>query len=336
MNRNELNHRLPVVVESIVKSVIDEPRTHHLDRVRLPSRDVIIEAIKRLRQLMFPGYFVKHATQALTSDNITFRVGELVLELTDMLYEQVRYCLRYRENLPAINGDGDGNGDGTPGGALCAACDTQAAEIVSAFFDRIPAVRAMLAEDVQAAFDGDPAARNTDETIFCYPGLLAITVQRLAHEFHNANVPLLPRIMTEYAHSLTGIDIHPGAKLGRRLMIDHGTGVVIGETTEIGANVKIYQGVTLGALAPAYGQLLRGQKRHPTIEDDVTIYAGATILGGDTVIGRGAVIGGNVFITSSVPPLNQVSAEPPKLKYRDRRPNRAKRGEMEFALDFQI
>ena len=194
----------------------------------------------------------------------------------------------------------------------------------------------MLAEDVQAAFDGDPAAQNTDETIFCYPGVLAITVQRLAHEFYKMDIPLLPRMMTEYAHSLTGIDIHPGAKLGRRLMIDHGTGVVIGETTEIGANVKIYQGVTLGALAPAFGQLLRGQKRHPTIEDDVTIYAGATILGGDTVIGQGAVIGGNVFITSSVPPLNQVSAEPPKLKYRDRRPKAGRRGEMEFALDFQI
>jgi serine O-acetyltransferase len=158
-------------------------------------------------------------------------------------------------------------------------------------------------------------------------------VQRLAHEFHVLGVPLLPRIMTEYAHSLTGIDIHPGAKLGRRFFIDHGTGVVIGETTVIGDNVKIYQGVTLGALAPGYGQLLRGQKRHPTIEDDVTIYAGATILGGDTVIGRNSTIGGNVFITSSVPPMNQVSAEPPKLKYRDRSPRRPK---AEFVQDFQI
>ena len=337
MNRNDLNLRLPVVVDSIVRSVIDEPRTQHLNRVQLPSRDVIIECIKRLRQLMFPGYFAKQGTQALTVENIPFRIGELVLELSDMLYEQVRCCLRYREQIAGTNGNGNGNdagGDGADG--RCAACDAHAAEIVSRFLDRIPAVRAMLAEDVQAAFDGDPAAQNTDETIFCYPGLLAITVQRLAHEFYNANVPLLPRIMTEYAHSLTGIDIHPGAKLGRRLMIDHGTGVVIGETTEIGDNVKIDQGVTLGALAPAFGQLLRGQKRHPTIEDDVTIYSGATILGGDTVIGRGAVIGGNVFITTSVPPLNQVSAEPPKLKYRDRRPSRVKRGEMEFALDFQI
>ena len=172
----------------------------------------------------------------------------------------------------------------------------------------------MLGDDVQAAFDGDPAAQSTDETIFCYPGLFAIFVQRLAHEFYRMNVPLLPRIMTEYAHSLTGIDIHPGAKLGRRFFIDHGTGVVIGETTEIGDNVKIYQGVTLGAVAPQFGQRLRGQKRHPTIEDDVTIYAGATILGGDTVIGRGALIGGNVFITSSVPPFNQVTAEPPEAQ----------------------
>src|SRR2546428_2746312 len=205
MDRNQLNPRLPSVVESIVRSVVDEPRTQHLNRVQLPSRDVIIECIKRLRQLMFPGYFGRQGEQALTRENVNFRVGELVLELSDMLYEQVRCCLRYREKLPGTNGDGDGSG---AAGALCAACDTHAAEIVSAFFDRIPDVRAMLAEDVQAAFDGDPAAQNTDETIFCYPGLLAITVQRLAHELYKADVPLLPRIMTEYAHSLTRIDIH--------------------------------------------------------------------------------------------------------------------------------
>jgi serine O-acetyltransferase len=191
----------------------------------------------------------------------------------------------------------------------------------------------MMSEDVQAAFDGDPAAHTTDETIFCYPGIYAISVQRLAHELYKMDVPLLPRIMTEHAHSLTGIDINPGAKLGRSFFIDHGTGVVIGETTEIGDFVKVYQGVTLGAIAPDYGQALRGQKRHPTIQDHVTIYAGATILGGDTVIGQGSVIGGNVFITQSVPPHNRVSAEPPKLKYRERR----KAGQVvdEF-LDFQI
>jgi serine O-acetyltransferase len=320
MTRNELNDRLPSVVETLVSSVHAHPRLHHLSRVYLPNRDKIIKAIELLRQLLFPGYF---GEQGLTSANLPFRIGEIVIELTDILYEQVRCCLRYREQIPGSNGSGD---------QRCEQCDAEAAHIVAAFFDRIPHVREMLADDVQAAFDGDPAAKSTDETIFCYPGVFAISVQRLAHEFHKLNVPLLPRIMTEYAHSLTGIDIHPGAKLGRSLFIDHGTGVVIGETTEIGDRVKIYQGVTLGALAPAYGQALRGQKRHPTIEDDVTIYAGATILGGDTVIGRGAVIGGNVFITSSVPPMNQVSAEPPKLKYRDRR----LKGQREAVLDFQI
>jgi serine O-acetyltransferase len=208
------------------------------------------------------------------------------------------------------------------------------AEIVSKFLDQLPGVRDMIAADVQAAFDSDPAAQNTDETIFSYPGVFAITVQRLAHEFHKLGVPLLPRIMTEYAHGQTGIDIHPGAQLGRSFFIDHGTGVVIGETTVIGANVKVYQGVTLGALAPAFGQMLRGTKRHPTIEDNVTIYAGATILGGETTIGRGCVIGGNVFITSSVPPLNQVSAEPPLLKFRDKRPKAQRL--MDLPLDFQI
>ncbi|MBC8106035.1 MAG: serine acetyltransferase, partial [Anaerolineae bacterium] len=217
--------------------------------------------------------------------------------------------------------------------AQCQECEQQAGEIVAAFLARLGDIRKLLADDVQAAFDSDPAAQNTDETIFCYPGIFAITVQRLAHELYVLDVPLLPRIMTEYAHSLTGIDIHPGAKLGSSFFIDHGTGVVIGETTIIGENVKIYQGVTLGAIAPAYGQYLRGQKRHPTIEDNVTIYAGATILGGETVIGKGSVIGGNVFITSSVPPMNQVSAEPPKLKYRDRRP---KKKDDQIILDFQI
>jgi serine O-acetyltransferase len=320
MDRNELNQRLPAVVEKLVASVTAEPRMQHLNRVLLPNRDTIIEGIKKLRQLVFPGYFGK---QGLTTQNVSYRVGELVIELADLLYEQIRCCLRYRQQLTGNECDGE----------ECNKCDHHAAEIVSSFFDRIPTVRELLATDLQAHFDGDPAAQSTDETIFSYPGLFAIFVQRMAHEFYKMEVPLLPRIMTEYAHSLTGIDINPGAKLGRSLFIDHGTGVVIGETTEIGNNVKIYQGVTLGALAPAFGQLLRGTKRHPTIEDDVTIYAGATILGGETIIGRGALIGGNVFITSSVPPLNQVSAEPPKLKYRDRRPKRSKGPEV---LDFQI
>ena len=315
MKRNDLQERLPAVVDSLVQSIVSEPRIQHLNRVYLPNRDVIIASINKLQQLVFPGYFGK---QGLTKHNVAYRIGELVWELSDMLYEQVRCCLRYRQQIPGTNGDSQ----------QCEECDTRAAEVVAALFDRIPAVRSILATDVLAAYENDPAAKSSDETIFCYPGLYAITTQRLAHEFYKLEVPLLPRIMTEHAHSVTGIDIHPGAKLGGRFFIDHGTGVVIGETTEIGNNVKIYQGVTLGALAPdRLVEDFRGRKRHPTIEDDVTIYAGATILGGDTVIGKGAVIQGNVFLTTSVPELTIVGMEPAKLTYKQRR-SREKRAEV--------
>lgn len=306
MTRNDLHQRIPQIVDQLVGSTQAEKGMTHISRVFLPSRDAIIEIIKKLRQLLFPGYFGK---QGLTPHNLQYRIGELVLELTDQLFEQVRCCLRYREQLPELNGST----------SHCDECDIRAAKIISDFFDRIPAVRSILATDVQAAFEGDPAARSTDETIFCYPGIFAIAIQRVAHEFHALGVPLMPRIMTEYAHSITGIDIHPGAVLGKSFFIDHGTGVVIGETTIIGDRVKIYQGVTLGALAPAYGQMLRGEKRHPTIEDDVIIYAGATILGGDTVIGQRSIVNGNVFLTESVPPSTIVSAEPPRLNYRKRK-----------------
>ena len=320
MDHKQLNERVPAIVDALVQSVLSEPRMQHLNRVDLPNRDLIIEIIKKLRQVIFPGYFGK---QGLTSDNVTYRVGELVMEISDLLYDQVRCCLRYAEQVP----EGIGNE------SVCEECNASAAQITHDFLSRMPEIRQLLAGDVQAAFDSDPAAKGTDETVFCYPGLFAIFVQRFAHLLHELGVPLLPRIMTEYAHSLTGIDIHPGAKLGRRLFIDHGTGVVIGETTQIGDNVKIYQGVTLGAVAPEFGQLLRGQKRHPTIEDDVVIYAGATILGGETVIGKGTVIGGNVFLTATVPAHNRVTSEPPKLKYKDRR---SKPKAVEVMLDFQI
>lgn len=319
MQRHQLTERLPAVVESLVADIRALPSTRRFGNVLLPSRTKAVAILNGLQQLVFPGYF---GLAGVTTETLPFRIGELVLELTDLLYDQVRCCLRYREGKsPEEEAD--------PTGVWC---DHAAADIVAQFFDRLPAVRQILATDVQAAFDGDPAATTPDETIFCYPGLYTIMVQRLAHELLKLQVPLLPRIMTEHAHSLTGIEIHPGAVLGKSFMIDHGTGVVIGETVVIGDNVKVYQGVTLGALAPAYGQALRGRKRHPTIEDDVVIYAGATILGGDTVIGAGSVIGGNVFITQSVPAKNQVSAEPPKLKYRDRRP----KNERSDVVDFQI
>lgn len=320
MSRTELNAQLPEVVDALVKSVQSEPRLQHLNEVYLPNREAIIQCIDMLRQIVFPGYF---GVQGLTSENLPYRVGELVNELQHTLFEQVRCCLRYRQQLPGENG----------GGKECAECDTEAVKIVRHFFHRLPAVRDLLASDVQAAFDGDPAAQSTDETIFSYPGLFAIAVQRLAHEFYKLRVPLLPRMMTEHAHSLTGIDINPGAHLGKSLFIDHGTGVVIGETTHIGDNVKIYQGVTLGALAPGFGQSLRNQKRHPTIGNNVTIYANAIILGGETIIGDDTTIGGNVFITQSVPPHNVVSAEPAKLKYRVHGKGTTPASEF---LDFQI
>jgi serine O-acetyltransferase len=185
-----------------------------------------------------------------------------------------------------------------------------AQSIAARFLERLPFVRQLLAEDVEAAFDGDPAATSYAEILVAYPGLDAIAVYRLAHELHRLGVPLVPRMMTEHAHGRTGIDIHPGARIGRRFFVDHGTGVVIGETCLIGDRVRLYQGVTLGALA-VQSRTIRGQKRHPTLEDDVVIYAGAKILGGDTVIGRGSVIGGNVWLTSSVPPCSKVQIEPP-------------------------
>jgi serine O-acetyltransferase len=190
--------------------------------------------------------------------------------------------------------------------------------VVEAFLDRLPAIRSLLAEDVEAAYRGDPAARGFAEIVVGYPAIRAIAIQRIAHELHQLRTPVLPRLMTEHAHDRTGIDIHPGARLGRRFFIDHGTGVVIGETTEIGDDVRLYQGVTLGARAPRHGESLRGVKRHPTIEDDVTIYAGATILGGDVVIGRGSVIGGNVWLTESVPAGSRVVADPPHQDVRQR------------------
>jgi serine O-acetyltransferase len=204
-------------------------------------------------------------------------------------------------------------------GMLLLADGTDPREVVEAFLPRLPAIRSLLSEDVEAAFQGDPAARSFAEIVVAYPSIRAVAIHRIAHELQRLSVPILPRMMSEHAHDQSGIDIHPGAKIGRRFFIDHGTGVVIGETTEIGDDVRIYQGVTLGARSPRHGESLRGVKRHPTIEDDVTIYAGATILGGETVIGRGSVIGGNVWLTESVPPGSRVTADPPRLQVKRRR-----------------
>ncbi|MBN1257517.1 MAG: hypothetical protein JXA52_07410, partial [Planctomycetes bacterium] len=203
-------------------------------------------------------------------------------------------------------------------------CTAVARKAAMQLMEAIPRIREVLKTDVAAAFNSDPAAKSYDEIILAYPGIQAISMHRIAHELYKAGVPLIPRIISEYAHSLTGIDIHPGATIGEYFFIDHGTGIVIGETTEIGDNVKIYMGVTLGALAPTQGQLLRNTKRHPTIEDDVTIYAGATILGGKSVIGRGSVINGNVFLTKGVPPYTTVGMSSPELHFRGNKPPQKK------------
>ena len=290
------------LVAAIVASDLAEPRTRHIDAGSLPNRSKVIELVTQLRELLFPGYFGR---QHLTSSTLEYHVEEQLRAIDSGLFEQARNAIRHQA---------------TRKGVPCLDCDIKAERIVRAFLASIPRLRAILATDVQAAFDGDPAASDFDEIIFSYPGLFAITTYRIAHELHLNQLPLIPRIMTEYAHNLTGIDIHPGASIDESFFIDHGTGVVIGETTHIGKRAKIYQGVTLGALSTRGGQSLRGAKRHPTLLDEVTVYSGASILGGETVIGEGAVIASNVFITQSVPAHTRVSGKNPELQYKNHAP----------------
>ncbi len=343
MQRDQLHQKTSALARTILASVEALPQLRRLDRGTLPTPQSAAACVEQLLEILYPGFFGR---QNLLSSDIATRITTLIASISDTLYDHVRFCLRYRIHVDTPDQSSDTSRAKSDQSAsaqpmpsqsntddACEQCDREAVDIVERFLSRIPDIRSLLADDVQAAFESDPAASSADETLFCYPGVFAITVQRLAHELYRQHVPLLPRIWTEIAHSRTGIDIHPGAVLGRRFFIDHGTGVVIGETTTIGDNVKLYQGVTLGALAPAFGQLLRGTKRHPTIEHDVTIYAHATILGGETVIGHGSTIGGNVFLTRSVPSNHVVGIEPPKLKVRDRR--RRKTTE-DPPLDFDI
>lgn len=303
------------LVARIVESVQAEPVTRHLDAHRLPSRDVVVEVIRLFRELLFPGYFGK---QDLTTGKLQLHVARLLADIHERLVPQVHHALLH---------------EAARLGNPTAGTQSDAEAVVADLLADVPRLRAVLATDVKAAFAGDPAAAGTDEIIFSYPGLFAIGVHRLAHELLLRRVPLIPRIMAEYAHGVTGVDIHPGATIGDHFFIDHGTGVVIGETTHIGRGVKIYQNVTLGALSTRGGQSLRGVKRHPTLEDDVTVYASASILGGDTVIGRGAVIAGNVFITKSVPPGTRVTVKSPELQYRDQSPREFRQ---EFPADWVI
>ena len=286
-------------IEGIVDSILEGYRHGRaIDKMIPkydPDKEIIVDMIGKLMRIIYPA----------SSREKSYRIYNARHNLS-MLIEDVMYNLNKQIRLVFE-------------GTMPAEEASEKAQALSLrFFRAIPGVRAVAQTDVEAFFDGDPAAFSVDEIIFCYPGLFAITVYRLAHILYELKVPMLPRIMTEHAHSVTGIDINPGATIGSYFFLDHGTGIVIGETTIIGDHVKVYQGVTLGALTTRGGQSLRGKKRHPTIEDNVTIYAGASILGGGTVIGRDSVIGSNVFITHSIPACTTVSVKSQELQFKPR------------------
>ena len=264
-----------------------------------PNRDVIISLIKDVRSLVFPGYYAGEALKGVGAENY---VAEQIMRIRNALRTQVHEAFLFRDAaaLPAAD------------------IEAKTDAVVDAFMAELPHIQELLFKDVQAAFDGDPAAQSKQEIILAYPGLFAIFVYRIAHILYGHKVPLIPRLTTEYAHSKTGVDINAGATIGEYFFIDHATGVVIGETTTIGSHVKIYQGVTLGALSTRKGQQLAGVKRHPTIEDDVTIYSNASVLGGQTVVGKGAIIAGSAFVTESVPAYARVSLKNQEVVVRTR------------------
>lgn len=289
-------------VNKLVHEILsDYDKGRDVDKMNIfdrPDREEIRQITDNLLKIVYPGYFRDKTYKSYNA------YGNLVVLIEDVMYKlsrQISKSLIYtsKEENPSRE-----------------KIDDQAYCIALTFCNKIPQVRALVDTDIEATYQGDPAAFNKDEIVLCYPGLLAITINRLAHELFVLNVPLIPRIMTEYAHSVTGIDIHPGAKIGKYFFIDHGTGIVVGSTTEIGDHVKVYQGVTLGALSTSAGHALHGTKRHPTIEDNVTIYSGASILGGKTVIGEGSVIGSNAFITKSIPAGTKVTFKNQELIYR--------------------
>ncbi|MBQ8833736.1 MAG: serine acetyltransferase [Oscillospiraceae bacterium] len=286
-------------IEGIVDSILEDYRAgrdiDRMDTFRHPDKEIVIDMIGKLLRIVYPG---SSRDKSYRIYNARHNLSMLIEDVMYNLNKQITILLRSQLEEEAAQ--------------------AKAQELSLQFFRAIPGVRAVAQTDVEAFFEGDPAAFSVDEIIFCYPGLFAITVYRLAHILYDLGVPMLPRIMTEHAHSVTGIDINPGATIGKYFFIDHGTGIVIGETTVIGDHVKVYQGVTLGALTTRGGQSLRGKKRHPTIEDNVTIYAGASILGGGTVIGRDSVIGSNVFITHSIPACTTVSVKSQELQFKPR------------------
>jgi serine O-acetyltransferase len=306
-----IKEELGQLTDRLVDSYLEHRSINYLGHCPLPNVVDVVEIVQDIKELLFPGY---RRRQNLHMGNVTYFVGDLLDSLHDRMTQQFARAVRYGSD--SIHSD---------------CCETQKLMDFEAegqrqtvrFLEALPEIRRLLATDVQAAYDGDPAASGLDEIIFCYPGLEAITSYRIAHQLFRQGVPLIPRIISEDAHKLTGIDIHPGAKIGPSFFIDHGTGVVIGATCEIGSRVKIYQGVTLGALSFAKdedGNLVRGSKRHPTIDDDVVIYANATVLGGDTTVGANCVVGASVSLTRTIPPYTVVTIEKPQLRFRDVQP----------------
>lgn len=289
-------------IEEIVESIFDDyDAGKTIDTIKMynkPDKAEVRELVHKISQIVFPGYFRDKSFKIYNPKN-SFAV--LIEDIFYHLNKQVKLALDFCQLRGTLTEEER---------------EVESYRICKEFFKKLPTVREYIESDLQAAFDGDPAAGCREEIILAYPGIMASTVNRIAHELYLLKVPVLPRLMTEYAHSETGIDIHPGATIGKYFFIDHGTGTVIGETAIIGENVKIYQGVTIGALSTRGGQKLSGVKRHPTIEDNVTIYAGASVLGGDTVIGKNAVIGGNAFITSSIPADTRVSIKNQELEYK--------------------
>jgi serine O-acetyltransferase len=282
---------LAPVVERLVRAAIQGNGPRHGGRIVLPSREAVLACMEGIRQVLFPGYF---ADADLHDQSLHYYVGATLDRVLHELEQQITRAVAFAERHDF---------------ATCGHCREMAAGATRKLLSRLPEVRRLVASDVDAAFEGDPALQIKDEAIFSYPGVFAITEQRVAHELYLLDVPLIPRIITEHAHSLTGIDIHPGAAIGEKFFIDHGTGVVIGETSRIGRNVRVYQGVTLGAKSfplDEKGNPIKGIDRHPIVEDDVVIYSGATILGRIT-IGKGSSIGGNVWLTHGVPPGSRIT-----------------------------
>ncbi|NOY69891.1 MAG: serine acetyltransferase [Deltaproteobacteria bacterium] len=302
---SDFRKKLPGLINAALSGCAADRCYLNIDFEPVPSTADVIGLFEIIREVLFPGFFTQEKIDPV---NINYHIGRRISELFDSLSDQISRSIRYE----CFKYD-----------QACTECDIRGYEMALAFIESIPSIQDILDTDVQAMFNGDPAAKSHDEIIFCYPGIAAITAHRIAHELHRLGVPLIPRMMSEYAHRITGIDIHPGATIGKSFVIDHGTGVVIGETSEIGENVRLYQGVTIGALSVPQDHCdeMRGEKRHPTIGDNVVVYSGASILGGDTVIGAGSVIGGNVWITESVPPDTTVIIETPSLVYKKNRGN---------------